>query len=419
MTNLPRTKNRPDRKSIGKSSHKDIPKDSGKAASSGLSDIPPGVPEIPGDVPEDVGAVLTIDLGAVAANYAIMRKLSGKANCAAVVKANAYGLGDREIVRTLVKQGCNTLFVANLKEAIRARRTSRKPDIYVLDGFHPERGPDYLKHKLRPVLNNLAEIRTWNGFAKAENVPAPAAIQLDTGMNRLGLPEYEISALAQNPDDLRHFECALVMSHLACADDPTHPMSAWQKKLFDRYRELLPDAQLSLANSAGIACGKQYHYDMTRPGIALYGGEPCNGISLGLKPVISLMGRILQVHTAETGESVGYGATHTFTRKSRIATVSLGYADGILRILGSSLAKSAPRGRYGAHDLPLIGRISMDLITYDLTDMEAGQCRPGDWIEIIGPTNDINRLADCARTNSYEILTSLGSRPHRIYKRIG
>ena len=382
------------------------------------ADIQPDIaPNIAPDVAADVGAVLQIDLTAICDNYQTMQELSGKAECSAVVKADAYGMGDREVVRALVKQGCNSFFTANLKEAIRARRTSKKPDIYVLDGYHHQSSESYIKHRLRPVLNNLAEVRDWNALAKRKNRRLPAAIQLDTGMNRLGLPEYEIKALSENPVDLKYFDCALIMSHLACADDQTHPMNSLQRTLFEQFSARLPETKLSLANSAGIACGKDYHYDLTRSGIALYGGEPTIEQTLGLKPVVTLWAHILQIHDAQPGESVGYGARHTFTRPSRIATVSLGYADGFMRILGSSLAKSAPMALYGNHKLPLIGRVSMDLITYDLTDMGDAPCRTGDWVEIIGRDNSVNTLATAARTNAYEILTSLGSRPHRIYKR--
>ena len=367
------------------------------------------------NLPDDVGAVLTINLDALIANYRKLTKMSGRAECAAVVKANAYGIGDREVVRALVKQGCKTLFVANLKEATRARRTSRKPDIYVLDGFHPDSKELYLKHRLRPVLNSLDDIKAWSAFANSVGTAPEAAIHLDTGMNRLGLPEYEIRELSNNPQYFEHFEPALIMSHFACADDPTHPMNRLQKSLFDQYCQRFPGIRLSMANSAGVTLGTDFHYDMTRVGLALYGGEPSLKSWLDLKPVVTLHARILQIHEVPAGETIGYGATHTFTRPSRIATLSAGYADGIFRILGSSLAQSPSYGHFKGQKLAILGRISMDLITCDITGLDAGKCRTGDWIELIGPDNTVNDIARRARTNAYEVLTALGPRYHRIY----
>ena len=402
------------------------------------------------DVPDNVSAVLHINLDSMVANYRMMQKLSGEAECAAVVKANAYGIGDREVVRALVKQGCQTFFVANLQEAIRVRRTSRKPVIYVLDGFHPMSEDAYVKHRLRPVLNCLDDVRAWNDFAKSLGskslgskspgsksqgsksgeaksqgvkssasklkgyIPS-AALQLDTGMNRLGLPDYEITSLASNPDYMEHFDLALILSHLACADDPTHPLNRLQKSLFDHYLDKLPKIRSSLANSAGVTLGAEYHCELTRPGIALYGGEPSMTILLGLKPVVSLYARILQIHDAKEGESVGYGASHTLTKPKRIATLSAGYADGIFRILGSSLSDGPSFACFRGQQVPILGRISMDLITCDFTDIAPDECAKGDWVELIGKTNTVNDVAKRARTSAYEILTALGPRYHRIY----
>ena len=367
------------------------------------------------DPGSNIGAVLTIDLDALIANYRKLKKLSGKAECAAVVKANAYGLGDSEVVRALVRVGCKTIFVANLKEAIGARRTSRKPTIYVLDGFHGDASALYLKHRLSPVLNSLQEAVAWNKLMLSADAQ-PAAIHLDTGMNRLGLPETETIELSNNLNLIEHIKPALVMSHLACADDPTHPLNSLQKRLFDRFTINLPKTKLSLANSAGVTLGSDYHYDMTRVGLALYGGEPSLKSWIDVAPVIQLRARILQVHDVEAGETIGYGATHTFTRPSRIATLSAGYADGIFRILGSKLAKSPSFGLCHGQVVPFLGRISMDLITVDVTDMDAKLCQPGEWVELIGASNSINDIAERGRTSPYEVLTSLGPRYHRIYQ---
>lgn len=330
-----------------------------------------------------------------------------------MVKADAYGLGMAEVAPALARAGCKTFFVATLGEANELRALLPEAIIYVFGGLLADTAPAYRKLGLRPVLNSAAEIEEWAAFCRAERAKLPAAIHIDSGMNRLGLSASEVSSLAKNL--LNEFELTLVMSHLACADEPEHAKNEAQRRIFDTLRAKLPKAPASLANSAGILLGSRYHYDVVRPGIALYGGKACRTGANRFAPVVELAGRILQVRDVPPGETIGYGATRALDRHSRIAVLAVGYADGFFRSLSVADGKEGVRVYLGTHAAPLLGRVSMDLVTVDVTDVPEEYARRGAWVELIGTHLPAHELAGHAGTIDYEVLTNLGARAARRY----
>ena len=368
-------------------------------------------------IPPDARAVLTINLTALRGNWSALNNVSGKAECAGVIKANAYGLGLRQITEALVAGGCRTFFVATLAEARTVRETVPGAVIYVLDGLLPGASAYYAGFDLRPCLSSLPEIREWAAYCDATGRRLRAAVHVETGMNRLGLPAFEVEQLANTERELfEHFEMALLMSHLACADEPNHPLNEAQRQRFDKVRTMLPKAPASLANSGGTFLGDAYHYDLVRPGIALYGGRALEGKPNPMQWVVRFQARILQVRTVNPGETVGYGATFVTERPSRIATVACGYADGFLRALSGPSGKPGPVGFIGEHAVPVVGRVSMDLITVDVTEVPENQAVRGAWVEVLGARTTIDDLTDRAGTIGYELLTRLGQRVQRTYE---
>ena len=325
------------------------------------------------------------------------------------------GLGMAEVAPALARAGCKTFFVATLGEAAELRALLLDATIYVLGGLLKDTGPVYRALGLRPVLNSAAEVEEWAAFCSAVRAKLPAAIHIDSGMNRLGLSADEVASLARAKGLLGAFELTLLMSHLACADEPDHAKNETQRKTFDSLRAKLPKAPASLANSAGILLGRAYHYDLVRPGIALYGGKARRTGADRFAPVVELSGRILQVRDVPAGETVGYGATRALKRPSRIATLAVGYADGFFRSLSVADGKQGLQVYLGPHPAPLLGRVSMDLITVDVTDVPEEHARRGAWVELIGKQIPAHHLAAHAGTIDYEVLTNLGARARRRY----
>lgn len=360
-------------------------------------------------------AILTIDLDALAANYRRLRDLAASAECAAVVKADAYGLGMAEAAPALARAGCRTFFVATLGEATALRALLPGAIIYVFSGLMPGTAELYRAADLRPVLNSVEEIKEWASFCASRGEQLPCAIHIDSGMNRLGLSADEVDQVAEARDLWQTMTVSLVMSHLACADEPDHPKSEAQRKMFDRLRARLPSALASLANSAGILLGPDFAYDLVRPGIALYGGHPRRHGKNPFLSVVHLKGRVLQVRHVAPGETVGYGATSTMTRPSRIAVVSVGYADGFFRSLSVRDGEDSLATYFGSHAAPILGRVSMDLITIDVSSVPEELSGRGAWVELIGPNVPAHAVAARAGTIDYEVLTNLGQRALRRY----
>lgn len=360
-------------------------------------------------------AILTIDLDALAANYRSLRDLAASAECAAVVKADAYGLGMAKAAPALARAGCRTFFVATLGEATALRALLPGAVIYVFSGLMPGTAELYRAADLRPVLNSADEIREWASFCATRSEQLPCAVHIDSGMNRLGLSADEVDQVANARDLWQALTLSLVMSHLACADEPDHPKSETQRKLFDRLRARLPSALASLANSAGILLGPDFAYDLVRPGIALYGGHPRRYGKNPFRPVVHLKGRVLQVRQVASGETIGYGATRTMRRPSRIAVVSVGYADGFFRSLSAKDGEDGLAAYFGSHAAPILGRVSMDLITIDVSSVPEEISGRGGWAELIGPNVPAHAVAARAGTIDYEVLTNLGRRAVRRY----
>lgn len=364
------------------------------------------------DVRHHAGGRLTIDLDALVANWQALAETAAPAACAAVVKGDAYGTGLEPAVRALSAGGCRTFFVALLSEGVRARAVAPEADIYVLNGLPPGSAPVFAAANLHPVLGSQAEITEWVNFRQGRGSDVPhAALHIDTGMNRLGISLGETAALAANGTLPGRAGIGLVMSHLACADTPDHPMNRTQLKSFRAARALLPGIPVSLANSAGILTDRNFHFDLVRPGLALYGGGAVGGQENLMLPVVSLEARIVQVRSVRSGETVGYGAAQTARRDSRIAIVSVGYADGFPRAAGGSDATGeGALGALGGHLVPLFGRVSMDLMAFDVTDVPSEFVKRGNFIELLGPTAALDGVAARAGTISYEVLTHLGRR---------
>lgn len=366
-------------------------------------------------IPPDARSVLTIDLAALAANWRHIADRVHPAACAGVVKADGYGLGITDVAKALERTGCRTFFVATLAEGRAVRAALPAVVVYVLDGLLPGAAAQYAAMDLRPCLSSLDEIREWAAWCGADRRPAPAAIHIDTGMQRLGLTPAEVDALAgPEREILAAFPISLVMSHLACADVAAHPLNETQRTTFLALAQRLPRAPLSLANSAGAFLDPSFHLDLVRPGIALYGGRASSDIPNPMRPVARLSARILQVRTVPSGTPVGYGATFIAPDERRIATVAAGYADGFLRALSGPTERPGPRVTLDGHRVHVVGRVSMDVIALDVTGVPEREACRGAWVELIGPGSGLDQLADHAGTIGYELLTRLGRRSHRI-----
>jgi alanine racemase len=356
---------------------------------------------------EHASSILTIDLDAIAANYRLLAERARPAVAAAAIKADAYGLGVMPVSRTLWAEGCRDFFVATLDEGIELRGLLGQARIAVLNGLIAGEPALFREHGLMPVLNDLGQVDEWRADCR-DNGPAPAVLHLDTGMARLGLPPAELDKLARDHSRLDGIELALIMSHLACADEHDETVSQRQRNDFAAALARLPRAPASLSASSGIFLGPDYLFDMVRPGVSLHGINPRPGRPNPLRPVVRLQAKILQIRDVDTPQTVGYGASHRFAGPARLATLAAGYADGYPRSLSG-------RGtaHIGAAAVSVLGRVSMDLITVDVTRVP--EARPGDMVDLIGPHHDVDALADEAGTIGYEILTSLGRRYRRHY----
>ncbi len=363
----------------------------------------------------ETGGTLSIDLNAIVSNWRALARLIRTAECAAVVKANAYGLGLEMVATKLAQAGCKTFFVADLAEARRLRSRTRDAAIYVLNGFSPDAGPGFIDIGARPVINSMTELAEWDAFVSQHNWHGGAALHVDTGMNRLGIPSDEATALAPRVQTDNH-GITLLMSHLACAEIADHPLTASQIRLFKEIQSLFRGVPASLANSSGIFLGDPVYCDLVRPGAALYGINPLPGRPNPMQSVVELSGRILQVRKVDRGETVGYGAGWTAKRPSRIAVVAIGYADGLPRVLSGIEPARNGVALVAGKPCPFVGRISMDLICIDLTDLPDGAGHRGDIATFIGGGISIDDVAARAGTIGYEILTHLGPRCHLVYR---
>jgi alanine racemase len=319
------------------------------------------------------------------------------------------------VTATLAKAGCRTFFVADIAEARAVRSRVAEAAIYVLNGFAVDWGDALIEINARPVINSTTELAEWDAFVSAHSWRGGAALHIDTGMHRLGISPDEAAALAPRAQTENH-GIALVMSHLACADTPDHPLNAAQMKLFRDLHMLYAGIPASLANSSGIFLGDTTHYDLARPGAALYGVNPTPGKPNPMQNVVELTGRILQLRNVERDETVGYGATWTAKRNTRIAVVAVGYADGLVRSGSGTDVHPGGSAVVAGKRCPIVGRISMDLVCIDVTDLPAGAVHRGEQATLLGDEIGVDDVAASAGTIGYEILTRLGPRCHLVYR---
>jgi alanine racemase len=362
-----------------------------------------------------VGGVLTIDLDALVANWRKLEKTAIPAECSAVIKANAYGCGIAPVARALAKAGCKTFFVATAEEAAAARAALPSAVIYVLNGLIQNNGEAYAKIDARPVIGDLNELAEWDVFCRRTGWAGGAAIHIDTGMQRLGLTVAEAQGLIPRINAGDH-GISLVMSHLACAESLNHPMNARQLAAFRAIASEFSGVPASLSNSSGIFLGNAFHFDMVRPGAALYGVNPTPEADNPMLPVVELKARVVQIREVERGESVGYGGNWTARRPTRLAIISAGYADGYFRAGSSNDGTRGAEVMVAGKRCPVAGRISMDLMAVDITDLEKNAVRRGHLVTLIGEGITLDELAHHFGTIGYEVLTSLGSRYARVYK---
>ena len=366
------------------------------------------------DATRRAGAILTVDLGAIAANWRGLRD-AGRAggrpvDCAAVLKADAYGTGATIVGPRLAAEGCRQFFVAHIEEGLALRGVLPDPPIYVLNGLLAGTESDFVEFSLTPVLNHLGQLNAWRAAAQRYNRPLDAVIHIDTGMHRLGFSPEEAQALAGERGRLRGLRLALLMSHLVVSEEPDNPINGEQLSRFRNFVRAMPGAPASLANSSGIFLGPDYHFDLLRPGAALFGINPRPGQANPMLTTVTLHARILQVRRIDALQTVGYGAAWRSARPSRVATIALGYADGYFRTL-----INRTHVHLAGRKVPVIGRISMDLVTIDVTDVPEDESQPGALVEVLGPHLTADDLAEHARTNAYEVMTALGRRYARVY----
>jgi alanine racemase len=359
--------------------------------------------------------MLTVDLDAIVANWRRLEKTAVPAESAGVIKADAYGCGTGPVARALAGAGCKTFFVATLDEARVARAVLPSAAIYVLSGFFQNSGEAFAKIDARPVIGDLNELAEWDVFCRRSGWTGGAAIHIDTGMNRLGLTVAEAQGIIPRIIAGDH-GITLVMSHLACAETLHHPLNAKQLASFREIASLFSGVPASLSNSSGVFLGAPFQFDLVRPGAALYGVNPTPEADNPMQQVVDLKARIVQVRNVERGESVGYGGTWTARRPTRLAIVSAGYADGYFRAGSSNDGTRGADVVVAGKRCPVAGRISMDLIAVDITDLPHNAARRGHMATLIGEGITVDELAHHFGTIGYEVLTSLGPRYARVYK---
>lgn len=363
----------------------------------------------------EAGGVLTIDLSAIEANWKRLRSIAMPAECGAVVKGDGYGCGLEPVVAQLYHGGCTTFFTADLSEGKRARAIAPEAIIYVLNGLPPGSGPVFAEHYLQPVIGSTSELAEWDTFCTAGGWHGGFALHVDTGMNRLGVTVEEAAAIAPRLSSENH-GMTLLMSHLISAETPDNARNHDQLLGFREIRRLFRGIPASLANSSGVFLGRNAFCDLVRPGVALFGLNPTPGKENPMRRVVELKARITLIRRVEIAQTVGYNATWTARRPSRIAIIGVGYADGYFRAAGGDDNKPGGHVLVAGVKCPIVGRISMDLTAIDITDLPPNAAKRGDFVTLIGEGLELEEVAEQAGTIGYEVLTNLGHRYARIYK---
>lgn len=367
------------------------------------------------EIEAEYNGVLTVDLDAIVANWRLLQKTATPAQCSAVVKADGYGLGAVPIAKALAAAGCKTFFVATLHEARALRAAVAEPEIYVLDGFFAGCGEIYASLNARPVIGGLTELAEWDAFCSASGWRGGAALHIDTGMNRLGLTPDEADSLLPRVRQGDH-GFTLVISHLVTAENRNSSINARQVATFRAIASQFSGIPAALANSSGIFLGGNFLFDMVRPGAALYGINPTPEAKNPMQQVVTLTARIAHVREVARGDTVGYGATWTARRQTRIAIITSGYADGYFRAAGGVDGVRSAEVVIAGERCPVAGRISMDLTAIDVTDLPPNAARRGQMATLLGEGITVDELARHFGTIAYEVLTSLGPRYARVYR---
>jgi alanine racemase len=349
--------------------------------------------------------LVEVNLAALKSNWLALKSAAHGAEVAAPIKGEAYGLGLAPCAKALWEAGCLSFYVARPLEGEALRGILSEAQISVLDGLYPGQSAFYVKHRLIPAITSIAQADEW---AK-DGQGAPCTLHVDTGINRLGLSVADYAQILRTHPKLN---IAFVMSHLACSDEPDHPMNEAQRRRFAEIRSLAPHIKASFANSSGIYLGKAYAHDQVRPGVALYGGNPLPGKPNPMQVVATLKARVMQIRELKPGETLGYSATWAASGPTRVALLGAGYRDGVPRRLSSSLQSGPAQVFLNGKRCPVIGRVSMDMMGVNVTDATANL---GDWAEIFGRNIPVDEAAGWAQTISYELLTHLGSRYARHY----
>lgn len=361
--------------------------------------------------PHATAPTVTVDLDAIIANYRFLVNRVAPAECAAVVKTNAYGLGMVPVSAALDAAGCRSFFVANAESGAQLRGLLPSARIYIFHGVATlEEAKFTAAYGLIPILNTHHQLAMWQEAAQKAGKALPAAIQVDTGMIRLGFTPEDARALSEDPAALSGVDVRLLVSHLGCSFDETHALTCRQLAAFDELRRWFPGVKASLVNSAGLFFSADCRADLVRPGGALYGLNPPNALENPLRCVVTLHAPILQIRTLAQDETVGYSATHAAPKGARIATLAIGYADGLVHGL-----TNAGKVWIAGYEAPIIGKVSMDLTTVDVSAIPEGAVQEGDMAEIYGPNRSFQLLAQEAGTAAYELFTSLGPRVWRRY----
>lgn len=362
--------------------------------------------------PFNTYSLLTIDLDAIAANYRYLRSLVDPAICAAVLKADSYGLGVEATAPILYNEGCRHFFVAYTNEAVALKEVlssfQQKSYIYVLNGPYLKGWQDYYhQHQFIPVLNDIDTLQEWQSYGNEKNLKVPTVLHVDTGMKRLAIPFEDFQTLSQNKLD--HLDICFLMSHLACADEKDHSANAEQLSIIRSIKSQLSYLPISLANSSGIFLDKDYHFNLVRPGIALHGYISNPEFANSLFPAVELQARILQIQDAKTDDYVGYNQTFQARTPLKLATLAIGYADGVPWAISNQGCYVLINGEKA----PIVGRISMDLISVDVTNIP--DVSVGDWTTLLNKEITLDHWAKAAKSSNYELLLKLGKRLRKVY----
>ncbi len=352
-------------------------------------------------------ATLTISLDAIAANYKTFQS-KAKADVAGVLKADAYGTGAEQVFKTLRGLGCKNFFIATPDEGEQLRKLDKDASIYLLGGVQKDTVDFLISQNITPILHSFEEIAVYG--KAANNNKLPAILHFDTGMNRLGFGHDETQKLLSDLSVVAPFDLKYVLSHFVASEVKDSPLNARQAQYFAAIAAHFLHTKKSLCNSSGIFRDKNWHYDLVRPGFSMYGGNPTPENTNPVRSVVTLEAKILQTRTVKKGETAGYNHTYTFDQDTSTATLGIGYADGFLRS-GSNRAKF----HWNGQPCPIRGRVSMDLIIVEIGHLTGKPPQIGDTMEILGPHQSVDQLADDCQTNGYEILTSLGPRYKRVY----